>query len=150
MAYIVHRPLKTLDGVADLTGIEQIFLDRSNWEDNYKSWKAKLTADPAAPSDQQWLILNTVHERAKFEYEWERMEPNDIHAMKKNEYKAHRQNPPLFRLIHGLPGAGKSKVLKWLRSYLIEVWQLREEEDFVFLASMNSMATSIGGSTLHA
>ena len=78
------------------------------------------------------------------------MEPNDIHAMKKNEYKAHRQNPPLFRLIHGLPGAGKSKVLKWLRSYLIEVWQLREEEDFVFLAPMNSMAAGIGGSTLHA
>ena len=69
--------------------------------------------------------------------------------MAKDQYKAHRQAEPLFRLIHGLPGSGKSKVLKWLRSYLVDVWHMTEEEDFVFLAPMNSMAAGIGGSTLH-
>ena len=114
------------------------------------TWKAKLSADSMAPSDQQWLILDTIHERAKLEYEWERMEPNDSHAMANDQYKALRQAEPLFRLIHGLPGSGKSKVLKWLRSYLVEVWHMTEEEDFVFLAPMNSMAAGIGGSTLHS
>ena len=78
------------------------------------------------------------------------MELNKIHTMSKNDYKAQQQASQLFRLIHGWSGAGKSKVLNWLRSYLIEVWQLREEEDFVFLTPMNPMAASIGGSTLHA
>ena len=136
--------LKKLEEDAETAAAKQVSLDRSNWRDNYVTWKAKLSADSMAPSDQQWLILDTIHERAKFEYEWERMEPNDSHAMAKERYKAHRQAEPLFRLIHGLPGSGKSKVLKWLRSYLVEVWHMTEEEDFVFLAPMNSMAAGIG------
>ena len=57
---------------------------------------------------------------------------------------------PLYRLIHGLPGAGKSQVLLWLREYFETVWQWVHGDHFVFAAGLNSMADNIGGSTLHS
>ncbi len=57
---------------------------------------------------------------------------------------------PLFKLIHGLPGSGKTKVMHWLRSYFEEVWGWTEGVHFTFLAPLNSMAANIGGSTLHS
>ena len=57
---------------------------------------------------------------------------------------------PLFRLIHGLPGSGKSQILKWLRSYFNEVWLWGEGTHYQFLAPSNSMADDIGGATLHS
>ena len=33
---------------------------------------------------------------------------------------------PLLCLIHGLPGAGKTQVIRWLRRYFIEVWDFKE------------------------
>ena len=56
---------------------------------------------------------------------------------------------PLLRLVHGLPGSGKSQLLLWLRSYFEEVWLWSEGPEFVFLAPLNSMACNIGGSTVH-
>ena len=57
---------------------------------------------------------------------------------------------PVYRLIHGLPGAGKTEVFKWLRSYFEDVWQYRHGDEFVFVARMNSMADNIQGTTLHS
>ena len=57
---------------------------------------------------------------------------------------------PLLRLIHGLPGSGKSQLLVWLRMYFVEVWQWQEGREFMFLAPLNSMACSSGGATVHS
>ena len=57
---------------------------------------------------------------------------------------------PFFKLAHGLPGSGKSEVLKWLTSYFDVVWDWKEGIHFVKLAFMNSMAANIGGSTIHS
>ena len=56
----------------------------------------------------------------------------------------------LLELMHGLPGSGKSKVIGWIRSYLEYVWQWQHGVHFVCLAPMNSMATNIGGFTVHS
>ena len=83
-------------------------LYRSNWEVAYADWRTGLLADTTKPPyDQQWEILDLVHKRCVFEH---REEVN--HCV-----NADASEEPLFRLIHGLPGSGKSQVLKWLRSY---------------------------------
>ena len=56
---------------------------------------------------------------------------------------------PLFRLVHGLTGSGKSKLLLWLRTYFEEVWKWSDGVQFQFVAPLNSMANNIGGSTMH-
>ena len=56
---------------------------------------------------------------------------------------------PLFRMIHGLPGSGKSKLLLWLRTYYEEVWKWTDGVQFQYVAPLNSMANNIGGNTMH-
>ena len=57
---------------------------------------------------------------------------------------------PLRMLIQGLPGAGKSQVIAWIRKLFEEVLGWRHGREFVCLASMNTMAALIGGFTIHA
>eukprot|EP00973_Karenia_brevis_P074070 10294385-Karenia_brevis.AAC.1 len=56
----------------------------------------------------------------------------------------------MLYLLHGLPGAGKSEILKWLRSYWETVWKYEHVVDFVFVAYSNAMADNIGGSAMHS
>ena len=58
--------------------------------------------------------------------------------------------PPLLNLIHGLPGSGKSELLRWIREYLEKVWLWVLGEEFVFLAPLNTMANNIGGTTVYS
>ena len=53
-------------------------------------------------------------------------------------------------MVHGLPGSGKSQLLKWIRSYFEVVWEWENGVHFIFLAPLNSMATGISGQTLHS
>ena len=53
-------------------------------------------------------------------------------------------------MVHGLPGSGKTLVLKWIRSYFEEVWDFTLDHQFAFIAPLNSMAANIDGSTLHS
>ena len=53
-------------------------------------------------------------------------------------------------MIHGLPGAGKSEVIKWARGFFEEVLGWRHGREFVCMASMNTMAALIGGMTIHS
>ena len=56
----------------------------------------------------------------------------------------------MFHLLHGLPGAGQSKVLQWLQSYWEEVWKYESGVHFAFVAYSNSMADNINGFTMHS
>lgn len=53
-------------------------------------------------------------------------------------------------MIHGLPGAGKSRLIKWLRSFFEDALGWQHEVEFVCLASQNTMAALIHGCTLHS
>ena len=54
---------------------------------------------------------------------------------------------PLRALLHGVPGAGKSEVLYWIRDFFEEVCRWTHGIEFVYLASQNSMAAVINGQT---
>ena len=88
-------------------------------------------------------VLTLIHGRCKYEYFVEQGLPltTDLSVMSAE---------PLYRLIHGLPGAGKSQVLIWIRDYFETVWHWVHGDEFVFVAGLNSMADHIGGATLHS
>ena len=93
------------------------------------------------PNPLQQQILDLVHERRIVEHVCENGEgvPSKTCCPE-----------PLLRLIHGLPGSGKTQVLRWLQSYFEEVWSWTLGLEFVFTAPLNSMASNIQGSTIHS
>ena len=56
---------------------------------------------------------------------------------------------PLFDLIHGIPGAGKSRVIAWICELFTDVLGWTSGNQFICLAVQNTMAANIGGSTIH-
>ena len=108
-----------------------------NWKDAYARWLARIRDvilnEGNVPNEKQEQVLSVVHERCVTE---ETVADGTI-------------SDPLLRLVHGLLGSGKPRLLVWLRSYFTEVWQWTENREFVFLAPLNSMACNIGGSTVH-
>ena len=56
---------------------------------------------------------------------------------------------PLFDIIHGLPGTGKSRVIQWMRRLMEEGLGWEHGVQFICLAFQNSMAAAIGGLTIH-
>ena len=60
------------------------------------------------------------------------------------------RSEPVPMLLHGVPGAGKSRVLKWMRIFFEEVCDFTHGVEFVYLASQNTMAALSGGSTPHS
>ena len=114
------------------------------WRENYKLWKDKVYEDPdKPPTARQKLILDTVHKRQLQEHK-------DAGNLILAEELSDTVPVPLLRLVHGLPGSGKTLVLLWLVSYFTEVWELEQDEDFALVAPLNSMASNIGGSTVHS
>ena len=87
--------------------------------------------------------MNLVHHRCLYGQEEE-----IHHSINKELSEDHWE--PLFRLIHGLPGSGKSELLKWMQTYFEEVWHWTNGVQFQFLAPLNSMAAGIGGQTVHS
>ena len=117
---------------------------RSEWKTAHASWLKQLRSDPEKqPYYQQWQVLNKVHERCLIE---QGIESAGVDAIRRQE----EAEEPLFRLIHGLPGSGKSQIIQWLRSYFEDVWHWEESIHFQFVAPLNSMAANIGGATLHS
>ena len=114
-----------------------------NWQQRYTKWRADVFEDPTSltPNAEQRRLLDLVHERRLVEF----LVEND-EAVPENS----TCRDPLLRLIHGLPGSGKTQILLWLRSYFEEVWSWTLGTQFIFLAPLNSMASNIQGATVHS
>ena len=56
---------------------------------------------------------------------------------------------PLFDLVHGLPGTGKSRVIAWIRELFEDKLGWTHGNQFVCLAFQNTMAANIDGFTIH-
>ena len=84
----------------------------SRWCEWYKALREDTTCTPTV---QQREVIQSIHLRTKYEFFVENNLPltSDIQDMTPR---------PMCHLIHGLPGAGKSKLSQWLESYCI-VWQ---------------------------
>ena len=118
---------------------------RRNWQTSYASWKKRLNDAQnedglsLAPYEEQWRLMDTVHQRCVLEASEEQ----------RDCINSTEEEPARF-FGHGLPGSGKTQVMKWLAEYFQEVWGWRAGAQFVFLAPLNSMASRINGSTVHS
>ncbi|CAJ1326993.1 unnamed protein product, partial [Effrenium voratum] len=91
----------------------------------------------ARPSAEQQAFLQAVIDRCLRE------------AREEAEDKPFRSEP-LRAFLHGVPGAGKSQTLKWLRGFFEEICGWMQGQEFVYLASQNTQAALIDGNTLHS
>lgn len=105
------------------------------------AWFAELKQAPARPTAEQLRILHAV--RACCEVEAEEVRQDLIN-------QAAAAHEPLRALVHGMPGTGKSQVIKRLRDFWENALGWRHAEQFVFLASMDTMAALIGGRSIHS
>ena len=93
----------------------------------------------SCPNEQQLAVLRHVAARVKQECLEERA---GTAAMSNDD--------PLFELVHGLPGTGKSRVIAWIRELFVEILGWTHGSQFVCLAFQNTMAANINGSTIHS
>jgi hypothetical protein len=84
-------------------------------------WLLRLTTGAPSgivPSDEQRLVLQDVMDRC-FE---ERVDEEDDLEIR---------SEPLRLFLHGVPGAGKSKLLEWIRMFFDEVLGCTHGVEFV-------------------
>ena len=108
------------------------------YKERAAEWGARLRRGPNPPDDEQWKVLDVVMKRC---------------AREASEENSARFNPPgeepLRMFVHGLPGCGKSNIIKWLTRFFQEVLQWQHGVEYHCLAPMNSMASLIHGRTFH-
>ena len=113
------------------------------WKLAYDKWHHEVYVNDKTktPNAAQKQVLELIHNRRLVE-----------HAIENNERPPANNacSKPLLQLIHGLPGAGKTEVLRWVRSYFETVWLWTSGKEFAFIAPLNSMASSISGETVHS
>ena len=115
------------------------WLDVASATSRWNAWKQRLFHNAKSPTVDQWRVIEAISERCICM----RREHNS------NAQKRSREEP-LRLMIQGLPGAGKSQVIQWVRSFFEEVLGWQHGREFVCLASMNTMAALIGGFTIHS
>ena len=102
-------------------------------------WWAKLREGSQQPTAEQVAFLERVVERCRVERA-ELLQP---------EPRA-RFTEPVRDCLFGLPGAGKSTCIKWLRDFFETALGWEHGVQFQFLAAQNTMAALIGGNTVHS
>ena len=119
-------PLATLYEGGNLGGIQA-------WLDNLMS-----RPPDERPNAKQYDILK--HIAARVAQEWEEERAGLIGSSTQD---------PLFEVVHGLPGTGKSRVIGWVRELFKEALGWTNNNQFVCLAFQNKMAGEVDGSTIH-
>ena len=104
----------------------------------WEQWKKDLFAGQKPPTAEQWRVLEEIFKRGAVEQQ------ELTHNSRKRSIIE-----PLRLLVQGLPGAGKSQVIQWIRSLFEDVLGYTHATEFICVASMNTMAALIGGMTLH-
>ena len=122
-----------------------------------QKWLLDLQNSAEPPKAEQVPILECVIQRLKYECLQER---RDLQAQRKkalrqplgvSRKRAREVEPePISALIHGLPGTGKSEVLRYIRSLFEDVLGWEHGNQFVFLAVQNTAAAEVGGNTIHS
>ena len=149
----VTRVVRKDEDVEDLEELRECVVSRHthDWEDAYALWVHnlydKVIQKGIVPNPKQQEILQVVHRRCVLEWECKSRAHSNVGGEASTDQSC--LEDPLLRLVHGLPGSGKSKVLEWMRSYFEVVWKWTSGKEFVFLATLNSMASNIGGFTFH-
>ena len=107
------------------------------------AWWSKIKSSSKAPSAEQEGFLQRVVTRCQ-------AEQRDFSAVGFKKTKKPETSEPLRDCLFGIPGAGKSQCIKWLRDLFESGLGWEDGVQFQFLASQNTMAALIGGTTVHS
>ena len=105
-----------------------------------RQWLIDVRAEEEAPNAIQLKFLQDVAARCALEA---REESTDA-------INAASESAPMRPMIQGLPGGGKSKLIKWVCRFFQEALGWTHGVEYVCLASQNTMAALIGGRTFHS
>ena len=102
------------------------------------TWLRQLASREKAPNADQFEFLKAVISRLLIEAKAEQ-EGNQTQVV----------DDPMFDMIHGVPGSGKSELIAWLREAFEDVLGWTHGVQFVCVAFQNAMAAHIQGFTVH-
>ena len=101
-------------------------------------WLRSFEERKEKPTEVQRLFLERLIQRLQLEAEAEQKQSaNNL------------QEEPMFDMIHGVPGAGKRKLIAWIREAFEKVLGWTHGVQFVCLAFQNAMVAHIEGYTVH-
>ena len=106
--------------------------------ESLESWLSSLSSRQKAPTKEQLEFLRALVNRLLAE----------AHA-EQSEKQKELQEEPLFDMIHGVPGSGKSQMIAWIREAFEQVLGWTHGIQFVCVAYQNAMAAHIDGYTVH-
>ena len=114
-------------------------------ETDVQQWLKNLDKETHPPNRQQREFITCIVERCRQEHQ----------QFKKaqSQEKQHRDmydDEPLRCCLLGIPGAGKSTCIHYMRRFFEECLKWEDGVQFQFLASQNTMAALISGQTLHS
>ena len=117
-----------------------------DYEKKIKNWIDKVKKESETPTCEQLEILTAIADRVLMEF---RVDKLGLH-LKKNDPNRENQERPMLGFVHGSPGTGKSRVIKWIRRLFIEALEWKHGDEFLFVAFQNRVAHAMEGTTIHA
>ena len=111
--------------------------------DHVAAWWATIKSSAKPPSAEQEAFLQRVIGRCQAEQRY-------FSAATSSKAQQSVTSEPLRDCLFGIPGAGKSQCIKWLRDFFESCLGWQDGVQFQFLASQNTMAALIGGTTVHS
>jgi hypothetical protein len=103
------------------------------------AWLGDLRRGKNPPGREQLQLLRMILRRCL-------VEAQEIRTGTINE----SADEPMRHMIQGLPGAGKSELIKWICRAFQEIFGFEHGVQYVCLASQNTMASLIAGFTNHS
>ena len=121
-----------------------------------QKWLCDLSLREEKPNTEQAAFLTHVVQRVEFELGREQgiVAAEDQTITVPNLFEQRNNvlgnlNEPCFDVVHGVPGAGKSKIISWMKELFQCQLGWEHGVQFVCVAFQNAMAAAIGGSTIH-
>ena len=107
--------------------------------DAAQAWLHQLqqTTDMPVPNQEQTECLQAIIARCTLEAQEQTLE-------------APHRTEPLRAIVHGVPGAGKSQTLHWIRAFFQTICKWTHLHEYAFVAPQNTQAALIDGVTLHS
>ena len=122
---------------------------RVDYRARFDSWFRDVLLEEDKPNSLQLHCLEVVRDRLLLEIQL-KLEGPELRRKHQPHLFSTDSEEPLRALIHGLPGTGKSRVIKWICRMFTEVCEWQQGVEFLCVAFQNKVAHAMNGVTLHS